>query len=633
MLISRTWLQTFFDAPLPGAAHIADALTFHSSEIEEVVEKGGDVVFEVKVLPDKSAWMLSHRGVAKELATILELPMAHDPLAQSPDLSAGTNRLAVSIDTKKCARYAAAVVTGVSVGPSPQWLKTRLEAIGQRSVNNVVDATNYVMFHLGQPLHAFDAGKLEMVEAGWRIGVRAARNDESITTLTGESYTLTTDDLCIVDAVSDTPIGIAGVKGGKSAMVDQQTTDLIIESANFDRVSVRKTAQRHKLRTDASARYENGVVPELAGYGLEAAAAFIAEIAGGTIEGYVDVFPQPRTVVPVSVSVEKINSVLGLTLSEEMVLATLRRFDYEMTCAAGVVTVVPPFERDDLLIPEDLIEEVGRMYGLTHVPTEMLSPQPLSEYNKRFFYAEAVRDVLISLGFSEVYTSSFNKRDEVKLANALASDKGYLRSTLRDHIAEALTRNVLHKDLLGLSQVAIFEIGTVFMNSGEHLALSFGVRTGQVYKAKVDDPRMEDAVAALTDILGSEDFAVREGVAEINLDATIDDLPEPTAYASYERTEDATYTPFSLYPFVSRDIALWVSEAVTADTVEHLLRECGGELLVRVTLFDEFRKEGRTSYAFRLVFQSRERTLTDEEVGVIMERVAGAVSERGWEVR
>lgn len=633
MKVSTAWLQTFFDAPLPGAEKLENALTFHSSEIEEVIERDGSTVLDVKVLPDKSAWMLSHRGVAKELSTILELPLSHDPLATRPELVPHSGSLTVSIDTERCNRYTAAVLRGVSVGPSPEWLTERLASLGQRSINNVVDATNYVMFHMGQPLHAFDAAKLRAENGKLHVGVRMAHAGEEITTLTGETYTLSAEDMLIVDRADDEPIGIAGVKGGARAEVDERTTDLVIESANFDRVSVRKTAQRLKLRTDASARFENGIVPECAAYGLAEVVKLITELAGGTVEGYVDEFPRPSTREPVSVSVGKIVSVLGLPLTQDDVDEILGRFGYERQWTGEVVTVTPPFERDDLVIPEDLIEEIGRIHGLTSIASVTPEPVPLLEINPRFHYAEAVRTALIDAGFSEVFTSSFRKKDEVKLENALASDKGYLRSSLRENLAEALLRNVQHKDLLGLDRIAIFEIGTVFTPSGEHLALAFGVRTGAAYSPKKDDPVMAAAMQALAGILGSESFDVRDGIAEIDLSHAMADLPQPSAYAAFVKTEDVAYAPFSNYPSVSRDIALWVSEGVSGSDVEAVLNGSAGELCVRTTLFDEFTKDGRTSYAFRLVFQSKERTLTDTEVNEAMERVYESVKARGWDVR
>lgn len=632
MKVSVDWLQTFFDTPLPGAEKLENALTFHSSEIEEVIVADGDTILDVKVLPDKSAWMLSHRGVAKEIATILNVPLTKDPLAHPPDLSPETDTISIALDTERCVRYSAALVQGVIVRPSPEWLQKRLAAIGQRSINNVVDATNYIMFHLGQPLHAYDAGKLSKEGGKYEIGVRQAHTGERIVTLTDDEYALTNEDMVIVDRTTDRPIGVAGVKGGAHARVDEHTTDLLIEAGNFDRVAVRKMSQRLKLRTDASARYENGVVPELTAYGLSEVVALITEIAGGTCAGYADVFSKKTNRSPVSVSLTKINSVLGLSLTNDAVDEVFARFGYVRAWVDEVITVTPPFERDDLVIAEDLIEEVGRIHGLAHIDSVTPDPLPLAEYNASFHYADTVRQTLVSLGFTEVFTSSFRKKDEVQLANALASDKGYMRSMLRENLSEALARNVSHKDLLGMPYIALFEIGTVFAPDGEHVSLAFGVRTGTAYSPKKDDPIVTEAITALTDILGVEQVETKDGIAELDLTAAIADLPPPTAYAPLEKHPDISYKPFSSYPSVSRDIALWVSGADAA-YVESVLNDAAGTLRVRTTLFDEFQKDGRTSFAFRLVFQSQEKTLTDEEVNQVMDRIYAVVSERGWEVR
>lgn len=634
MQVSREWLQTFFDTELPSASEIETQLTFHSVEVEEVLARGDDAVLDLSILPDKAAWMLSHRGIARELATILDIPLSHDPLATEPTLQPLDALLNISLATEECARYAAARISGVAVGPSPAWLVRRLEAIGQRSVNNVVDATNYVMFHLGQPLHAFDADKCMAQGGVYAIAVRAARAGEEITTLTDDAYKLTERDLVIVDAAVDEPIGIAGVKGGKRAAVDEGTRTIILESANFDRAVVRRTAQRHRLRTDASARFENGVVPELAGYGLAAAAELIVELAGGTVEGYADVFPHPRQHTPVSVSVEKVCSVLGVTLTQEHILDIFRRFGFEVSASASVITVVPPFERNDLSIPEDLIEEVGRMHGLEHIPSHAPERGVTPDINAHFAHTEHIRDALAMLGFSEVYTSSFRSSDQVALENALASDKGFLRSDLRANIDDALARNVLLKDLLGLPRVALFEIGTVFTQSGEHRALAFGVRTGPAYKSKADDPLMDAACARLRELIGADAYNVRDGIAEINLDEVLAHLPAPDAYPPLrEASQPVVYTPFSSYPHISRDVALWADAATAADAIHALVAQTAGDLLVRSTLFDTYQKDGRVSYAFRLVFQAKDRTLTDAEVQAIMERIYAALAEGGFEVR
>lgn len=635
MKISYQWLQTFFDAPLPPPSELAELITFHSSEIEEIVEVEGDTVIEVKVLPDKSAWLLSHRGVAKEVAAITGVPLSRDPLslASSPSLEAAP--IALSLETPTCDYYAAALITGVTVGPSPEWLAARLRAIGQRPINVVVDVANYVMFEMGQPLHAFDAAKLGRVGDRYAIGVRRATAGETITTLTGDEKALTPEDAVIVDGTSNTPIAIAGVKGGAHAAVDEGTTTLLIEAAHFDRVAIRKTAQRLTLRTDASQRYENGVPAAFAERGLRRVTELLLEIAGGAVVGYTRAGEVSEERMPVSVTLTKINRVLGLTLDAAAVSAIFDRLGYAYEFAGERYTVTPPFERDDLVIAEDLVEEVGRFYGLTKVTAKPLLGEVVAHVNPRHYYADAIRTTLQALGFSEVMTSSFRSHDDVKLKNALASDKGYLRSGLSHNLSEVLAKNVPHRDLLGLRAIKVFEIGTVFSAEAEAFHIGLGVRTGTEYKAKADEPFLVEAMAAVADTLGTElDWTpVLNGVSECSLTAILATLPVPERYEASPSLSTATYQPFSNYPSASRDIALWVPEELPGEVVADALRSQAGPYCVRHTLFDTFSKEGRTSYALRFVFQAPDRTLTSEEVDGFMKNLYDLAKERGWEVR
>lgn len=637
MKVSYSWLQTFFAEPLPSPEELAEAMTFHSSEIEEIIPGDGDTVIDVKVLPDKSAWLLSHRGVAKELSVILGHPLATDPLTIAPLEAKAAERLSLTLETDGCDHYSAALMTGVKVGPSPQWLQEKLLAIGQRPINNVVDAANYVMFEMGQPLHAFDAAKLGTVGERYAIGVRQATDEEKITTLMGEEVALTVHDMVIVDGTSNQSVAIAGVKGGKVAEVDAGTTTLLIEAAHFDRVSVRKTAQRHSLRTDASQRYENGVPRALAPLGLARVCELLAELTGGAVVAQHSVGAGREERPVVSVSLAHLNRVLGLSLTTEAVEAILTRLAYEHTWEGEELTVQPPFERDDLTIAEDLIEEIGRFYGLTHIeatPPALVAGDG-SEINIRHFYAERVREVLTTLGFSEVMTSSFRAQDEVKIKNALASDKGYLRSALRENLTEALQKNVPSRDLLGLSAVQLFELGTVFAADDEYYHLCLAVRTGAEYKAKVDDPLLTAAKAAVEAALGTSVtwLTSEQGVAECRLSDLLQTLPVPAAYEASPAPSTNRYQSFSFYPAVSRDIALWVTEGTAADAVAAALRTAAGALCVRLAHIDTFTKDGRTSLAFRLVFQATDRTLTGEEIDGFMQALYALAATEGWEVR
>jgi len=635
MKISHNWLQTFFDQQIPNPAELEDLLTFHSSEIEEVVKVGNDTVIDVKVLPDKSAWLMSHRGMAKEISVITGIPMAHDIFKTKPVLSPVLDKININLKTANCDYYASALINGITVGPSPAWLVERITALGQRSINNVVDATNYIMFELGQPLHAFDADKLATENNQYKIGVRNANEDEEIITLTGENFKLSSADMVVVDAVTDSPIAIAGIKGGQRATVDLNTKNILLESAHFERKTIRHTAKNIKLRTDASVRFENGISVGLAPLSLPVVLELIIKIAGGELIGYGKAGLAEVKRDNVAVTTAKINSVLGLNLTNEIVLSILKKFDYSYKLEGDNFTVTPPWERDDLFLAEDLIEEVGRIYGMEHVASIKPKLEKVSKVNVRQYYAEKIRRTLIDLGFSEVFTSSFRSKDKVKIKNALASDKGYLRSRLHDNIIEAITKNIPHRDLLGLTTIKIFEIGTVFDEESESFQLALGVRTGTTYKAKVDDELLKTAQHEIENTLGLNItwFNTDEGVSEFSLDDILSKLPMPLQYDEVVKTATINYQPFSIYPSISRDIAFWVSSDAESAKVVSLLSETAGNLCVRVTLFDTFMKEDKTSLAFRLVFQSKERTLDGSEVDSLMTKVYDAVAKAGWEGR
>ena len=268
MKVSYNWLQEYFEEKLPNPGDLGDILTFHAFEIEEIEKVGDDYMIDVDVLPNRSSDCMSHRGIAREISTILDKKMKHDPLEGETLEVDESDKFKVEVkDNELCSRYAIAIIDGVKVGPSPEWLKKYLETLGQRSINNIVEATNYVMLNTGQPLLAFDAEKLKGGEHK-KITVRSAKEGEKITTLAGDEYELDKSTLLITDGNSGLPIGIAGVKGGKIAEVDENTKDVVIESAHFNAVSVRKTSQKLKLWTDASTRFQNNPSQHLVGYAL-----------------------------------------------------------------------------------------------------------------------------------------------------------------------------------------------------------------------------------------------------------------------------------------------------------------------------------------------------------------------------
>ena len=593
MKVSRQWLNNFFDAELPSAEVLADALTFHAFEIDGVEKVGDDEVLDVKVTPNRGHDALSHRGIAKELSAILNIPLAKDPFALEFDLSKRTDAVTVKIeDPKLCRRYMAGYIKGVKVGPAPQWLKKSLESIGQRSINNVVDATNLVMFNVGQPLHAFDANRLGSLN----LGVRAAKLGERLEALDEKVYELNPKLLVITAA--DRPVGIAGIKGGEADRIDESTVDLVIESATFDGVTIRKGSQFLKLRTDASARFEQVLSPELAAVGMRQAFKLILEIAGGTLEGVVDVYPDLQSKVYVPVTVEKVNKLLGTELTAADVADAFQRLGFAYKEQDGVFEVQPPFERLDIEIPEDLVEEVARIVGYDKIPaTPLPAPERAPEVNKNFYDAEKARADWTAKGYSEVYTSVFADKGERIVLNKVDGVRPYLRDSLILGLTDALAKNKPNKDLLGLKEVKLFEIGTVWKAGREVVML------GTVSEKEKATEMM---------LVGPEN------------PTQYDDLPLSTA----ER-----YKSFSKYPYIVRDVALWVPANTNAEAVMENIKAEAGELVQKIYLFDTFEKEGRVSLAFRLIFQSFDKTLTEAEANEAMEKVSAKLKSQGFEIR
>lgn len=643
MKVVHSWLQEYVGEALPDAAAIEQLLNFHSFEVEEVTQVETETIIDVDVLPNRSSDCLCHRGIARELASILNVDLVHDPLKQTVELPE-TDQIQINIaDTAACPRFTATLITGVEVKESPDWLKQRLAALGVRSINNIVDATNYVMYAIGEPLHAYDADLFPQVNGSWNFAVRFARAGEQVSLLAegGKDEDRVIEcqgtELLIVDDSSDTPIGLAGVKGGRFAGVHAGTKNIIIEAAHFHPTITRKTARRLGIVIDASKRFENEPSRELPPYAQAEVIKLITDIAGGKMEGFVDAYVEKKENPTVVVTTKKTNALLGLTLTTEDIADLLCRVGATVEVGEENCQVTGPWERTDLNIEEDFIEEVGRLYGLDKIVSIVPESVTLTDINARQYYSDAVRQVLLELGFSEVITSSFHKKGKLQLKNALASDKSYVRGNLRKNIETALEKNFVHADLLGIPDVRIFEIGTVFIpgesSIKEHVSVALGVRTKGNGYSGADDKILQTAIIALEEKLGTAiDWNIEKGIAETNFSELVETLPSPTAYEPFETATIVTYQAPSSYPAIARDIALWVQNE-TADAVAAVLTAEAGSLLVRHTLFDMFEKDNRTSYAFRLVFQSKERTLTDAEINEIMNSINKAAADHNWEVR
>lgn len=642
MLVSQKWLQMYFKKALPETVDIARAFTFHAFEIEGIEKHGDDSVLDIKVLPDRNCYALSHRGIARELAAILSLEVSEGEIPAVKPVST-SRKLEISVqDTDLCKRYIGRVVEGVTVGESPAWLKEKLTVLGQRSINGIVDLTNFVMLDVGQPMHAFDADKVKGI-----IVVRKAKEGEKMTTLDGKELTLKDSMLVIAD--EEGVLALAGVKGGTKAQVTSETKNIILESANFKPTSVRRTSTVVGIRTDASKRYENGITPDLAEEAMNRLSSLIAEMnPSAKIADAVDVYQEPQKQTVIEVQSALINSMLGIDVSEKEIVSILSQLRIVVEKRADTLMLTIPKDRLDLIIAEDVAEEVGRIYGYEKVVSRI--PKPLATkpvINKNFYYIQKFRKLLAEKhGFSEVYTPSIVERGIIEIQNPLASDKSAMRVDLSRGVTKALELNVYNAPLLGLDQVRVFEIGKVFNDKGEYTSFALGVKHVKKIKKK-EAETIKEVLAALGAELGVkfDEKLVKEtpagAVFETQFDTLIADLPTSADYSDVKfesAGKQVLFKKFSSYPFIVRDIAVFVSGEGKENELRDIIVKESGALLVRIALFDVFSKkldDGsiKTSYAFRMVYQSDERTLTAEEVDAIMTKIYEQVKSRGWEVR
>lgn len=439
-----------------------------------LVEYLGDTIVDVHVWPNR-ADMMSMTGIAREVAAILGLEVRMPETDYATSDAPASEAASVRIDDPDlCARYVATVIEGVTVGPSPDWLQERLRAAGQRPISNVVDITNYVMLELGQPLHSFD---LDTVRG--EVGVRLAREGETLRTLDGVDRTLAADTLLITD--DSGPIALAGVMGGEHTEVTAGTTRILLEAARFDPVSVRRTSTRLALRSEASSRFERGLSPELAMEASRRATRLFVEITGGTARrGAIDVYPVPTERPEVSITRQRLDTLIGVHVPTTEVVGILETLGFEVLesdqeRAEGAFRVRAPWWRTDISIADDLAEEVVRLAGYDRLPASGIAgaipdwePAPLRTLRDR------VVDALVDAGLQETITYSLTT-DEVllrvmpredlevirplRLANTLSSDRQVMRPTLRHAILETVERSIR----AGAPQVAVFEAGRIYL--------------------------------------------------------------------------------------------------------------------------------------------------------------------------
>ncbi|VEF47372.1 phenylalanyl-tRNA synthetase subunit beta [Bacillus freudenreichii] len=636
-----------------------------------------DEVLELDLTPNR-ADALSMIGVAYETAAILDESVQLPEIYHEASQEKASDYISVKVEApKENPLYTAKVIKNVKIGPSPLWMQGRLMSAGIRPHNNVVDITNYILLEYGQPLHAFDYDRFGSKE----VVVRLAKEGEKITTLDDTERTLTSEQLVITNGT--VPVALAGVMGGADSEVSDDTTTILLESAYFTGGSIRSTSKYHSLRSEASSRYEKGVDPNRVRPAAERAAQLIAKYAGGEVlEGLVE--DDQLTIEPavVSISLEKINRVLGTEITSAEVMKIFDRLQFEVAVEDDEFTVTAPTRRGDITIEEDLVEEVARLYGYNRLPKTLPSgestPGGLSkEQEKRrttrgFLEGAGLFQAITYSLTSEEKASMFSieKRPPVTLSMPMSEERSRLRLSLVPQMLEAISYNVARKN----ESVALYEIGSVFLNEGEdkqpeereHIA---GAVTGlwvdhawQGEKKPVDFYVVKGILEGLFKKLGLEKEITWQAVqmdgmhpgrtAEVLLAGEVIgfagqihphlqkelDLKDTYVFEiqaepvfDYELPE-LHYVPIPRYPSIARDIALVVDKDVNAATLEAVIKDAGGKLLRNVHVFDLYEgknmEAGKKSIAFSLTYADPERTLTDEEVTKVHDKVLAALKEK-----
>jgi len=638
-------------------------------DIKEALDLGGEAIdFEITSnRPD----CLSIIGIAREIAITCGTEFRMPEVSLKAGVGDINEELAVRVENPDlCPRYMARVVKDVKVGPSPQWMRRRLAAAGIRPINNIVDITNYVMLEMGQPMHAFDIEDIE----GRTIVVRNARPGETIKTLDDKDRQLTEDMLVIADVKK--PIAVAGVMGGANSEITEKTKCIVFESALFNAPSVRLTSKALGLRSESSMRFEKGLDINTVALALDRAAQLVQELGAGTVvNGMLDVLSASLEKRTISVRWNRINELLGLSLTVDTICGILARVGIETDVQGDTLTAVIPTYRNDIEGAADLAEEVARVYGYDKIPmTLMEGSAARGQRSRKEKLLSCVKNRLTGAGLYEVVTYSFTSPDiyraigytdpaeypqAVKIANPLGEDQSIMRRTLLPSILEVLSRNYNRR----ISSCRIFEINPVFLPKSlpltelpdEVLTLAIGE-----YGNDTDFYTLKGVIEEVADLLGLGDrlcfersshpalhhgrtaqilldgkpvgfmgevhpkvlenfqLDVRSCVAELDLQTLLDTANTEKQYKALPR-----------FPAVNRDLALIVDKKVTAAQIEKVIKGKGGKILEVVELFDIYEgkqiPEGCKSMAYSLTYRASDRTLVDDEVNAVHQKIVNAL--------
>ncbi|TDS17369.1 phenylalanine--tRNA ligase subunit beta [Sphingobacterium paludis] len=645
-----------------GIVELADSALI-GSLVKDYFDIQDDYKFEIGLTPNR-ADAASHLGVARDLAAYFRTTYASSDVSAFQEGSAAGVSVEV-VDVASAPRYSGVTISGLTVKESPDWLKERLHTIGVRPINNIVDVTNYILHDLGQPLHAFDADKI----SGNKIVVRKADEGELFTTLDGVERKLSAEDLVIADI--EKPMCIAGVFGGAHSGVSETTTQIFLESAYFNAVSVRKTSKRHGLKTDSSFRFERGTDPNMPLYALQKAALLIQEVAGGDVLSSVtDHYPDPVSPFIFEVSYARVQKLIGQAIPAEEIRAIIIALGIGVTpVSEDLITVSVPAYKVDVTREVDVIEEVLRIYGYNNITlnTQIKSSLNTTEKPDKEVLLNQIADMLIGNGYREILNNSLtklafveNEETAVRIVNPLSSDLDTMRQNLLFSALTSVSYNQKRKS----PHAKYFEYGKTYFKGEDgytekqNLAITLagnqvhenwisGDKKSSFYHIKgavdqiirrlnISGLQLVDAEGPYFDyglsyMKGQKALVTVGAVSVANLQKA--DVEGPVYFATFDwdlvvkviRKNNIKYREISKFPAVRRDLALLVDEAVTFEQLQTVANKTERKLLQEINIFDVYKGDklpaGKKSYALSFVLQDEEKTLNDKQIDSIIKKL------------
>lgn len=635
-----------------------------------------DYLYEIGLTPNR-ADAVSHLGTARDIAAFLKIGI-HKPDVSAFKTDNHDSKLEVIVEnTQASPRYSGVTISGITVTESPKWLKERLAVIGVRTINNVVDVTNYVLHELGQPLHAFDADAI----TGNKVVVKNCAEGTLFKTLDDVERKLSADDLMICNV--EEPMCIAGVFGGLTSGVKSSTQNIFLESAYFNAVSVRKTAKRHGLKTDASFRFERGTDPDMTVYALKRAALLIQQVAGGRISSdIVDLYPSPVAPFDVELSYANTHRLIGQVIPHEEIKAIVAALDIEVVSesAAGLTLKVPPY-RVDVTREVDVIEEILRIYGYNniYIPTQVRASLGTSQRPEKDTVQNMLSDILTANGFNEILSNSLTKSayssdldSAVKILNPLSNDLDVMRQTMLYSGLEAIAYNQNRK----AADLKLYEFGKVYSvaddkyTETQRFAIWLTGATAEQWNQKpvaFTFYNLKAIVDSLVARLNITDLTVEDATCKkmayglqykrgnkqlVKFGATTNDalkkadVDKPVFYADFNfdlilsavKKNKIVYQEVSKFPAVRRDLSMLIDNAITFNQLKQIAQKTERKLLKEVDVFDVYQGDklpaGKKSYALSFILQDIEKTLTDKAIDAIMQKlIYNLGKEAGAEIR